>query len=230
MNEERQLFKFYRSYFAVAQELPDADRLLFYDAIMRRQFLGEEPKLKGIAKLAYVSQKYNIDSQVKGWEDKMGFQLSENHPITGGSVGGMAGGIEPPSIQEEEKEKEKEEVKEYNMTAKPSEPPQKKYSDSDFKKDLISLGVSDEVASDWMQVRKKARAVNTETAMLKIKSELSKCKLTPNDAIKKAVEKSWRGFENQWIENEHKQKGQINYDPRVKLACDRPIEEYDSRF
>lgn len=95
---------------------------------------------------------------------------------------------------------------ENNITAEPSEKPQKKYSDSDFKKELLQLGVTEEVASDWMQVRKKARAVNTETAMKKIKSELAKCKLTPNEAIKTAVEKSWRGFENQWIENEEAKK------------------------
>ena len=29
---------------------------LFYDAIMQRQFLGIEPNLKGVSKLAYVSK------------------------------------------------------------------------------------------------------------------------------------------------------------------------------
>ena len=53
----RLLFKFYRSYFDVACELSDKDRLAFYDAIMQRQFLGIEPNLKGVSKLAYVSQK-----------------------------------------------------------------------------------------------------------------------------------------------------------------------------
>ena len=96
----RLLFKFYRSYFDVACELSDKDRLAFYDAIMQRQFLGIEPNLKGVAKLAYVSQKHNVDAQVKGWEDYFKTQISDNHatipPIT------------PPMIQEEEKEKEEE--------------------------------------------------------------------------------------------------------------------------
>lgn len=112
----RKGFNFYRSYFDVAMELPDKDRLAFYDALAKRQFLGEEPTLTGVAKLAYISQKYVIDSQVKGWEDKTGTSLKVvekqevNTPCQGGCQGGTCGGSYAPSVQE--KEKEKEEVKE----------------------------------------------------------------------------------------------------------------------
>ena len=112
----RKGFNFYRSYFDVAMELPDKDRLAFYDALAKRQFLGEEPALTGMAKLAYVSQKYVIDAQIKGWEDKTGLSLkdvenqSNNTPCQGGCKGGDGGGAYAPSVQE--KEKEKEEVKE----------------------------------------------------------------------------------------------------------------------
>ena len=112
----RKGFNFYRSYFDVAMELPDKDRLAFYDALAKRQFLGEEPTLTGVAKLAYISQKYVIDAQVKGWEDKTGTSLKVvekqevNTPCQGGCQGGTGGGSYAPSVQE--KEKEKEEVKE----------------------------------------------------------------------------------------------------------------------
>ena len=90
----RKGFNFYRSYFDVAMELPDKDRLAFYDALSKRQFLGEEPTLTGMAKLAYISQKYVIDAQVKGWEDKTGTSLKVvekqevNTPCQGGCQGG----------------------------------------------------------------------------------------------------------------------------------------------
>lgn len=114
----RKGFNFYRSYFDVAMELPDKDRLAFYDALAKRQFLGEEPTLTGMAKLAYISQKYVIDAQVKGWEDKTGTSLKVvekqevNTPCQGGCQGCDGGGSYAPSVQEKEKEKEKEEVKE----------------------------------------------------------------------------------------------------------------------
>src|SRR5574344_387631 len=96
----RLLFKFYRSYFDVACELSDKDRLAFYDAIMQKEFLGIEPNLNGTSRLAYISQKHSIDAQVKGWEDYFKTQLSNNQDIENP----MIPPIIPPMIQEEEKE------------------------------------------------------------------------------------------------------------------------------
>jgi len=95
---ERKAVKFYRSYWEVAMELNDKDRLAFYDALMLRQFTGEETILKGMAKFAYISQKHSIDAQIKGFEDKTKTPLA--HPTQGGT--------QPPSVQVQEKEKEKE--------------------------------------------------------------------------------------------------------------------------
>lgn len=104
MESKRVLFKFYRSYFDVAEELNDKDRLAFYDALMKRQFLGIETELTGISKLAYISQKHNIDAQIKGWEDKTKLSLSNT------IKGGMQGGCVEPSIQLEVKEEEEVEL------------------------------------------------------------------------------------------------------------------------
>jgi uncharacterized phage protein (TIGR02220 family) len=94
---ERKAVKFYRSYWEIAMELNDKDRLAFYDAVMLRQFTGQEPELTGMAKFAYISQKHSIDAQVKGFEDKT------KTPLQGGAQGGTQG----PSVQVKEKEKEK---------------------------------------------------------------------------------------------------------------------------
>ncbi len=100
----RKGFKFYRSYYDVASELNDKDRLAFYDALFKRQFTGVEVELTGLAKFAYISQKHSIDAQVKGYEDKT------NTPLIDPTQGGTQGGIEAPSVQEKEKEKEKEQL------------------------------------------------------------------------------------------------------------------------
>ena len=100
----RKAFKFYRSYFDVASELNDKDRLAFYDALFKRQFTGVESELTGLAKFAYISQKHSIDAQVKGYEDKT------KTPLIDPTQGGTQGGIEVPSQQVEEKEKEKEQL------------------------------------------------------------------------------------------------------------------------
>ena len=98
MDNQRLMFKFYKSYFDIAQELDAKDRLAFYDALLNKQFLDIEPDLKGLAKFAYISQKHNIDKQIKGWKDKM--NIATIDPITDP----MQGGSVHPAIQLEVKE------------------------------------------------------------------------------------------------------------------------------
>ena len=102
----RKAIKFYISYFEVASELNDKDRLAFYDALFNKQFKNIEPNLKGMAKFAYISQKHSIDAQVKGYYDiTKDEQFNPNvPPIQGATL--------PPNEQLKEKVKDKEEVKE----------------------------------------------------------------------------------------------------------------------
>lgn len=100
----RKAFKFYRSYFDIARELDDKDRLAFYDALLTRQFEGIELELKGLAKFAYISQKHSIDAQIKGYEDKV------KEPIQAPTQGVTQGPTVEPTQQEKEKVKEKEKV------------------------------------------------------------------------------------------------------------------------
>ena len=97
---QRKAFNFYLSFFEVFEELPnDKEKLAFIKALLNKQFYGEEPKLTGMAKFAYISQQQVINQQVEGWENKMKTTLSK-----GVSKGGSQGG----SVQEEEKGEEKE--------------------------------------------------------------------------------------------------------------------------
>lgn len=99
----RKTFNFYRSYWDVANELNDKDRLAFYDALMKRQFTGVETDLEGMVKFAYLSQKHSIDRQIEGFENKTKIPLQDP------TEGGTQGGIKAPTVQLKEKEKEKEE-------------------------------------------------------------------------------------------------------------------------
>ena len=101
----RKTFNFYRSYWDVANELNDKDRLAFYDALMRRQFTGVETDLQGIVKFAYLSQKHSIDRQIEGYETKT------KAPLQDPSAGGRQGGYVDPLAQGKEKDKEKEKLK-----------------------------------------------------------------------------------------------------------------------
>ena len=71
-----------------------------------------------------------------------------------------------------------------------------------FLDSLIHLGVDKQVATDWIKVRAKHKASNTQTAFKKIVAEIEKSGRDANWCITKAVEKSWRGFEAEWVKPE----------------------------
>lgn len=98
----RKGFNFYRSYWEVANELNDKDRLAFYDALLKKQFTNVDSELNGMVKFAYLSQKHSIDKQIDGYVNKT-IQL---HP----NVDPWQGGSEGASVDPWQQEKEKEEV------------------------------------------------------------------------------------------------------------------------
>lgn len=104
--KDRKAFNFYRSYWEIGCELPNEDRLKFYDAIFNKQFNNEETELSGLSKLAYISQRFSIEQQVNGYVNN-GLRQTIVIPSVGASVGASMGA----SMQEKEKEKEKEKKK-----------------------------------------------------------------------------------------------------------------------
>lgn len=74
----------------------------------------------------------------------------------------------------------------------------------DFKSALISIGVSPQVAEDWMAVRKAKQAANTETAFKSIAKEIELSGRSADECITLAVENSWRGFKAEWLFNQQR--------------------------
>ena len=105
----RKAFNFYNSYWEVACELSDKDRLSFYDALMKRQFTGIESELNGMAKFAYLSQKHSIDKQIKGYLDKTKDDFI--NPTEPPCQDPTEGCTEPPCQQEKGQEEGKEKEK-----------------------------------------------------------------------------------------------------------------------
>lgn len=69
-----------------------------------------------------------------------------------------------------------------------------------FKSALVQIGVSEEVADAWLQVRKTKRATNTGIAFKAVCEEIKKSGLSPNECITIAVQNSWQGFKAMWLE------------------------------
>lgn len=78
----------------------------------------------------------------------------------------------------------------------------------DFKKSLLEIGVSPQVAEDWLKVRKAKKAANTETAFKRIQKEIELSGLSADECITIAVERSWQGFKAEWVANYQRQSPQ----------------------
>lgn len=75
----------------------------------------------------------------------------------------------------------------------------------DFKKSLLEIGVTPQVAEDWLKVRKTKKAANTETAFKRIQKEIELSGLSADECITIAVERSWQGFKAEWVANYQRQ-------------------------
>jgi uncharacterized protein YdaU (DUF1376 family) len=65
--------------------------------------------------------------------------------------------------------------------------------------DLITEGVQEQHAKDWLRVRKEKRAPLTQTAWDEVKAEAIKAGMTPAEAVKTAAVNSWQGFKASWL-------------------------------
>lgn len=69
---------------------------------------------------------------------------------------------------------------------------------------LGEIGVREDIARDWMEVRKAKGAANTETSFKSIEREILKSGMPANECIRVAVENSWRGFKAEWLANQQR--------------------------
>lgn len=116
---DRKAFNFYRSYYDLAKELSDKDRLSFYDAVINYQFTKEEIELFGMAKIAFISQKHSLVSQVEGFEN-VGLRRNVNGTFGSTSVGASVGGKEGASVQVQVQVQKKREKKPKNVFTPPT--------------------------------------------------------------------------------------------------------------
>jgi len=70
-----------------------------------------------------------------------------------------------------------------------------------FKKSLLGLGIDEGLVNDFILVRKAKQAANTETVFNSVVKNIEIAKITPNEAIRFTVERSWQTFKADWYAN-----------------------------
>jgi DNA-binding Lrp family transcriptional regulator len=70
--------------------------------------------------------------------------------------------------------------------------------------EILSL-VDEQVLSDWLELRKQHKAVNSKTALTRIENTLNELfhihRIDPNEALAIQIERGWRGLKSDWVIN-----------------------------
>ncbi|AEB71644.1 DUF6291 domain-containing protein [Riemerella anatipestifer] len=80
----------------------------------------------------------------------------------------------------------------------------------DFRQAMLNEGFDEELIDEWLRIRKKKKAVDSEMAFKLITSQIEKAKLEKNEILKIIVRKQWKGFEAKWLD-ENKNENERNY-------------------
>jgi hypothetical protein len=72
-----------------------------------------------------------------------------------------------------------------------------------FLASLLDNGFDEKLSREWVEVRKQLKAVNTETAFNSFMSQVQKHGGDKNRILRTCVERSWKGFNANWLEQEN---------------------------
>lgn len=94
-----------------------------------------------------------------------------------------------------------------SVTDSVSEKEKKKEKRFNFRKSLIDYGFNEILVNDWLLVRKKLKATNSETAFKIFIKEIELNGSDKNIILTECVSRSWKGFKSDWFKVVKKNKG-----------------------
>ena len=98
----------------------------------------------------------------------------------------------PTNANKEKERKEKERKENTNTNTKRV---------FDFKKSLLAYGFEKELVDEWMIIRNKKKAVNSEFAYNSFILQVERAGAEKNELLRIIAEKQWAGFNHEWMRN-----------------------------
>lgn len=95
-----------------------------------------------------------------------------------------------------------------------------------FENALKSLGLSSELVTTFLQIRRRKRLVNSEIAFNGLVRDINKSGLTAIEVITTCIERSWGGFDSEWIKNKtngNKQQNRLDEDAKWRAEMEASI-------
>jgi len=204
MAKEKKSFVLYSDQKELFEALTDEDAGKLIKHIFK-YVNDEDPELNNaLLKIAFVPIKQQLKRDLKSWETK------RQQRVEAGKRSAELRKRKSTSVNDRTRKPTVNVNDNVNVNVNDNvndidTPPTPKGEIFNFLKSLIDLGVEERVAKDWMKVRKTKRATNTITAFNRLKSQIEKSGKDANECIKIAVERDWKGFEAEWLNNQQPQ-------------------------
>ena len=230
---------FYRSFYEAIKELPVDVQAIVYSAIFEYSLNFNEVVLEGLPKAIFTLIKPQLDANNKRYENgKKGGKPNQTETKPEPKPNQTPTEPEPNknvnvnnNLNTNENILLKKETKEYiidfpeNETNNtPSEQKEKscakKEKPFDFKTAMLDFGFSEELTDEWLMIRKKRKAINSQMAFKNIVEQIKKTNQPPDDVLKIIVNKQWKGFNAEWLLNEN---SNGNTDNRPKQTNARKV-------
>ena len=192
------------------QEVKAGSMILSWDTLSNSIGLSIKQCRTAMAKLESsgevtrkAASRWQVVTLVK-WEE---LQSTENKRAGIGAGKGQDEGKQRATTKEEKESKEpKEEKKE---TAK---------AFNFFSFLSQELNCDKQLLKDWLKVRSKKKAADTETAAKSFITQVQKSKLTADQILTECVERSWAGFKDEWLTKPMQQNGnQVKQDKKYNF-------------
>ena len=225
---ERKAIALLPDYLDKIELIPREYRLFLYEAIAYYGIDGKDPsfddiddlKMQGFIEGLWIGIRKSLDNSIERRES--GRKGGQNGT---GEVKNRYHKEQSQAIASYDKQSQPINNKELNINNKTQEESIEKNpspSRFNFKSELLSLGVTEQTASDFMKVRKQKKATDTQTAFNKIKAEVSKANadgVTAEECITMAVENSWQGFSYEWYCN------RVKSGPNNENTIEEPVKK-----
>lgn len=195
----------YKDWISIFEKLDDdeAGRLAKH---LWRYINDQEPTSDRLIELVFEPIRVVLKRDLKHWEEvcKKRSESGKKGGLKSGETRKQTEANEANALKNEANEADIDidiDIDNDNVLSKDNDIIEEQNSKFNFKKELIALGISNQVVSDWLIVRAKKKAANTETAFNSIKKEILKSPIPANESMTIAVEKNWQGFKAEWIVN-----------------------------
>lgn len=113
----------------------------------------------------------------------------------------------------------------YNKDYKEVEIKKEGKKEFNFKEALLGLGISPDVVDTWLEVRRRAKAVNSEIAFKDLCTEIAKAGQPAEDCIRIAAANSWRGFRAEYL----RPRNMVGTTPQAPLRKQESVWEANAR-